>query len=322
VLLFASDAVSDEIKVVVMFYPGILSVPPPGHACTVPEVTIANAQLEATLINNGVTLIEKLFADAEPGDTTSVSRLGDTSGNSPWERVGVSYHLRQFRSRLDGPSQGEFMSEVLRAEWRLERKLATLEYAEQWGNVPRACRAFAVSRGAYYRWREVYAELGVEGLKRRKPIAKDHPRRIPETTIAKVLELRQSYRLGPQRIVWYLERYHGIRIAFSSVYRILVRNGVRRLPNKSDRRALHTHRYAKLVPGHQVQMDVKIVSIPTAEGSSVRRYQYTAVDDATRIRALMIYPAHTQKNAIAFFDYVVERFPFRIHTIRTDRGHE
>ncbi len=188
--------------------------------------------------------------------------------------------------------------------------------------MSRACRAFGVSRGAYYRWREAYAELGIEGLKRRKPIAKNHPRRIPETTIAKVLETRQSYRLGPQRIVWYLERYHGIRIAFSSVYRILVRHGVRRLPSKSDRCALHAHRYAKLVPGHQVQMDVKIVSIPTAEGSSVRRYQYTAVDDATRIRALMIYPAHTQKHAIAFFDYVAEPFPFGIHTIRTDRGHE
>jgi transposase InsO family protein len=69
-------------------------------------------------------------------------------------------------------------------------------------------------------------------------------------------------------------------------------------------------------------MDVKIATIAATDGASVRRYQYKAVDDATRIRALMIYSAHTQKNAIAFFDYVVERFPFRIRTIRTDRGHE
>ena len=31
---------------------------------------------------------------------------------------------------------------------------------------------------------------------------------------------------------------------------------------------------------------------------------------------------HTQKNAIDFVDYVIEKFPFRIHTIRTDRSHE
>jgi len=54
----------------------------------------------------------------------------------------------------------------------------------------------------------------------------------------------------------------------------------------------------------------------------VRRFQYTAIDDATRIRALQVYDRHTQKNAIAFVDYVIEKFPFRIHTVRTDRGHE
>ena len=54
----------------------------------------------------------------------------------------------------------------------------------------------------------------------------------------------------------------------------------------------------------------------------MRRYQYTAIDDATRVRALKIYKRHTQKSAIDFIDYVVEKFPFRIQTIRTDRGHE
>jgi transposase InsO family protein len=46
------------------------------------------------------------------------------------------------------------------------------------------------------------------------------------------------------------------------------------------------------------------------------------LDDATRVRALKIYPRHTQENAIRFIDYVVSKFPFRIHTIRTDNGHE
>jgi len=52
------------------------------------------------------------------------------------------------------------------------------------------------------------------------------------------------------------------------------------------------------------------------------QYQYTAIDDATRVRALKIYTRHTQKNAIAFVDHIVAKFPFRIQQIRTDRGHE
>jgi len=44
--------------------------------------------------------------------------------------------------------------------------------------------------------------------------------------------------------------------------------------------------------------------------------------DATRIRALKIYPKHTQENAIRFVNYVIEKFTFRLRTIRTDNGHE
>ena len=58
------------------------------------------------------------------------------------------------------------------------------------------------------------------------------------------------------------------------------------------------------------------------EWKKVRRFQYTAIDDATRVRALKIYERHTQLNAIDFIDHVVSRFPFRIKTIRTDNGHE
>jgi transposase-like protein len=68
--------------------------------------------------------------------------------------------------------------------------------------------------------------------------------------------------------------------------------------------------------------DVKFVSLRNFEGNRVRRFQYTATDDATRIRAMKIYPRHNQQNAIKFIDYVIEKFPFRFHTIRTDRGHE
>jgi len=54
----------------------------------------------------------------------------------------------------------------------------------------------------------------------------------------------------------------------------------------------------------------------------VRVASKPAIDDATRVRALKIYRRHNQKNAKDFIDYVVEKFPFRIHTVRTDRGHE
>jgi transposase InsO family protein len=174
----------------------------------------------------------------------------------------------------------------------------------------------------FYVWKAAYEREGEAGLVRKKPIPKSHPATIKPEVVDKVLHLRRTYHLGPIRIVWYLERYHGIKICDASVYRICRRHGLNRLPSRVGRRAVHTHRYAKQVPGHHVQVDVTFLNLKTKRGRTVRRFQYTAIDDATRIRALKIYTRHTQQNAIDFIDYVVEKFPFRIHTIRTDRGHE
>lgn len=74
--------------------------------------------------------------------------------------------------------------------------------------------------------------------------------------------------------------------------------------------------------GHHVQVDVKFLFFNTPDGQRIKRFQYTAIDDATRIRALKIYEKHNQANAIDFINYVVNKLPFRIKTIRADNGHE
>lgn len=80
-------------------------------------------------------------------------------------------------------------------------------------------------------------------------------------------------------------------------------------------------RYSKETPGHHVQVDVKFLTFNTEKGK-IRRFQYTAIDDCTRIRAMKVYEKHNQECAIDFINYVAEKFPFRIHTIQTDNGHE
>jgi transposase InsO family protein len=202
------------------------------------------------------------------------------------------------------------------------RRFIVLEFALKSGNIAKECREFEVPRSSFYRWKKAYEAGGKDALLRKRPVAKRHPRQIPPEYVEKILHLRSTYHLGPQRIAWYLERYHDFKTSCSSVYRTLKRNGVGPLPRHVGRRAIHTRRYAKRVPGHQIQVDVKFLNLRTEDDRKIRRYQFTAIDDATRVRALKIYQRHNQKSAIDFIDYVVEKFPFRIHTVRTDRGHE
>lgn len=56
------------------------------------------------------------------------------------------------------------------------------------------------------------------------------------------------------------------------------------------------------------------------QGNKIKRFQYTAIDNATRIRALKIYDSHNHNSSIHFIDYVIEKFPFKINTTQTDNG--
>jgi len=204
----------------------------------------------------------------------------------------------------------------------VQRKLKVLRHAEQTGNIAKTCRYFGIGRASFYRWKTEYQQRGEAGLVNAKPIPKNPANQTPPEIVEKILYLRAKYHLGPIRIVWYLARYHGIKISEAGVSRILKRNGVNRLPRGTRVRKVHTIRYSKQVPGHHIQMDVKFLTFADKRGEKVRRFQYTAIDDATRVRALKIYDKHTQTNAIDFVDHVIEKFPFRIKEIRTDNGHE
>lgn len=107
------------------------------------------------------------------------------------------------------------------------------------------------------------------------------------------------------------------------MWRILHRLDLGRLPayqryKRHDRR---WQRYEKPLPGHRVQIDVKFIE-PIAGVRDQKYYQYTAIDDCTRIRVLRIYPRNTQKTAIQFLDYVLEKLPFQVDVIQTDNGSE
>ena len=78
----------------------------------------------------------------------------------------------------------------------------------------------------------------------------------------------------------------------------------------------------KKVPDHHVQVDVKFLCFKDEDGQRIKRFQYTAIDDCTRISALKIDEQHNQASSIDFIHYVVETLPFRIKTIRTNNGHE
>jgi transposase InsO family protein len=189
-------------------------------------------------------------------------------------------------------------------------------------NVARTCRHFGISRQAYYRWKRRYEAHGEAGLVDRSSRPTRSPHATPPEVVSKVLYLRQTYHFGPGKIADYLKRFHQLSLAVSSVHRLLVRHGMNRLPSSQKYRshAKRWHRYEKPQPGHRLQMDVKFLErIP---GTRKRLYQFTAIDDCTRIRVLKVYDACNQGTAVRFVDEVLRRLPFRVQVVQTDNGAE
>lgn len=205
----------------------------------------------------------------------------------------------------------------------ISRKLKVLNYAKESGNISKTCRYFGICRETFYTWKRTFEAHGEEALVNNKPCPENHKLRTPRPIEEKIIHLRTTYHFGPDMIVWHLQRYHNIKISRNGCYQVLRRNKLNRLPENIKTRSRSKFKcYEKRVPGHHVQVDVKFLFFNDKIGRRIKRFQYTAIDDCTRIRALKIYNTHTQDSAIDFIDLLVEKFPFRIKTIRTDNGHE
>lgn len=203
------------------------------------------------------------------------------------------------------------------------RRLAIIRHAQEvTGNVSLTCRYFGITRQAFYIWLRRYEEHGLEGLRDRSRRPLTSPNATKPEVVGKIVYLRRNYHFGPHKISMYLKRYHDVEISPSGVWRILKRLDMSRLP-ASQRYKRHVDRwkrYEKPLPGHRVQVDVKFIA--PLKGSRKKHYQFTAIDDCTRIRVLRIYDRLNQQTAIRFLDYVLEKLPFKVEVIQTDNGVE
>ena len=196
--------------------------------------------------------------------------------------------------------------------WRLK----VLQHAAAEQNVARVCRRFGISRKSFYKWKRRHAEMpawAIERGRRTGRIERCHAK-WSATSSTYVSTITSA----PGRIASYLYRFHRIAIAGSSVHRILKRHGMNRLPanQKHQPHGKRWQRYEKPQPGQRLQLDVKFLErIP---GTRRRLYQFTAIDDCTRIRVLKVYDACNQRMAVQFIDEVCRRLPFRVQVVQTD----
>lgn len=111
----------------------------------------------------------------------------------------------------------------------------------------------------------------------------------------------------------------------SSVYRLLKRNGVSRLPKKEEQETgqdegpqSDKHGQFKNYPPGFLHIDC--FYLPKLDGT--KRYCFVAIDRATRLAFLFVYEHKDKKAATDFLRRCLAFFPFKISKILTDNGRE
>ena len=122
-----------------------------------------------------------------------------------------------------------------------------------------------------------------------------------------------------------LKKKHYTR-SFSGMVYAAKRMGLTEKP-KAKKKNKEIRRYPEiLIPGEKVQIDVKEVPFNCLRGEALRNnrhfYQWTAIDECTRMRFVYGFEEHTPENTVKFLKMLIKVFPFRIRTIQTDNGTE
>ena len=206
------------------------------------------------------------------------------------------------------------MPHVIR-EQRIRQRLNWFRKAQELGSVTDACVFFGISRKTYYKWRDRYAASSWDRLsladRSRRPHY--HPRQVGIRMARRLRRWRRRTGYGPRRLMWCLQR-KGLRGVPSvyGIHRVLQRAG---LLTKHRTRPKHRQRYVMPRPGDCVQVDIKYVPY-RVEGRQV--YQYTALDDCTRLRVVRFFPELTNSAALTFLATLRWTFPFRLRMVQTD----
>ncbi len=107
-------------------------------------------------------------------------------------------------------------------------RLRVMQRAQALGNVSAVCRELGISRTLFYRWRKRFDRYGVDGVHPRRPRAgRGRPVQVPAEVERLVLSVAISTGTwGCGRIAAYLTRAWQLRVAPSTVQRVLRRAGL------------------------------------------------------------------------------------------------
>jgi transposase len=201
-----------------------------------------------------------------------------------------------------------------RYQLRVKQRRRVVEFAEDYG-FRAAARHFGLARRTVRTWCRRWKAHGDQGLVPRYPARRR--RRVSEGIVELARVARTEYRWGATRTRIWLERVHQIRVNAKTIQRVFCDLGLPALTKTPRRKPKQLKLFEKEAPGDSIQVDVKVIQVKRE-----RVFQYTALDDCTRLRVLRLYRRQNQHSSLHFLEEVRRALPFPIRKLQCDNGSE
>ncbi len=218
--------------------------------------------------------------------------------------------------------KGSICSHMHSVTQDMRYRQSLLEYAQKNG-VRRASRKYNKSRSYIYFWKARY-DGTKESLADRSRRPHSHPNQHTTEELKLIRDMRRrNPKLGMIEL-WCRLRQRGYARRPESLFRVMRKLGM--FPTEKKRKVHRPKPYEKMLyPGQRVQIDMKVVPRACIANPQLPLFQYTAIDECSRIRCLGAYPQQSTYSSADLLTRAVQWFKRRgvhVECVQTDNGFE
>ena len=195
-----------------------------------------------------------------------------------------------------------------------------MKYAKKYG-VSRASRRYNKSRSYIYFWKARW-DGSVESLACRSRRPHSHPNQHTEEELKLIRDMRRRNPTLGMVELWSRLRQRGYARRPESLFRVMRKLGM--FSSGKKKKKYTPKPYEQMThPGERIQVDVKVVPRICIVDPELRLFQYTAIDEFSRLRFLWAYPEQSTYSSADFLKRLVKWYARRgihVECVQTDNG--
>lgn len=204
-------------------------------------------------------------------------------------------------------------------------RIHAVETYRRMGNVSYICRKYHISKASLMRWNKRYDGTKESIADRSHRPLSPHPKGHTAEEIEWIQNLhRRNPHISVCEMYGKLVRNRGYKRHPMSLYRVFRRLGYRKNTESTKKQSRHLGKYdTPKQLGIKWQMDVKYVPAACYAGKDGERfYQYTMIEEASRLRFIWPYKEQSGYSTVDFVKRAIEFFGYQPQMIQTDNGGE